>query len=69
MSHEPVKFFQVGSFAAGNRLLGLDARTVQSARERSNTTHVRPPRLPGVWRGARRAVRARRGDARNATDD
>jgi pyruvate ferredoxin oxidoreductase beta subunit len=32
----PVKFFQVGSFAAGNRLLSEDDRTVQSGRDRSN---------------------------------
>ena len=36
-SHEPVKFYQVGSFAAGNRLLDADRRTVQSRRERSNS--------------------------------
>jgi pyruvate ferredoxin oxidoreductase beta subunit len=36
MSHQPVKFFQVGSFAAGNRLLDDDARSVQADRERSN---------------------------------
>src|SRR6187402_2877563 len=37
MAHRPVKFFQVGSFAAGNRLLEEDERTVQADRERSNT--------------------------------
>jgi pyruvate ferredoxin oxidoreductase beta subunit len=37
MPHTPVKFFQVGSFAAGNRLLDPDERTVQARRERSNT--------------------------------
>ena len=37
MAHRPVKFFQVGSFAVGNRLLEEDARSVQSDRERSNT--------------------------------
>jgi pyruvate ferredoxin oxidoreductase beta subunit len=35
-SRPPVKFFQVGSFAAGNRLLVEDDRTVQSGRDRSN---------------------------------
>ena len=35
-SRPPVKFFQVGSFAAGNRLLSEDDRTVQSGRDRSN---------------------------------
>jgi pyruvate ferredoxin oxidoreductase beta subunit len=37
MTRTPVKFFQVGSFAAGNRLLDPDQRTVQARRERSNT--------------------------------
>ena len=32
----PVKFFQVGSFAAGNRLLDEDERSVQADRARSN---------------------------------
>jgi pyruvate ferredoxin oxidoreductase beta subunit len=36
-SHEPVKFYQVGSFAAGNRLLRADQRTVQSRTERTNS--------------------------------
>jgi pyruvate ferredoxin oxidoreductase beta subunit len=36
MPHRPVKFFQVGSFAAGNRLLDDDERSVQSDTERTN---------------------------------
>jgi pyruvate ferredoxin oxidoreductase beta subunit len=36
MPHRPVKFFQVGSFAAGNRLLDEQERSVQSDRERTN---------------------------------
>ena len=36
MGHRPVKFFQVGSFAAGNRLLEPEERSVQADRERSN---------------------------------
>jgi pyruvate ferredoxin oxidoreductase beta subunit len=36
MTHRPVKFFQVGSFAVGNRLLDEEARSVQSDPERSN---------------------------------
>jgi pyruvate ferredoxin oxidoreductase beta subunit len=36
MAHRPVKFFQVGSFAVGNRLLDEEARSVQADRERSN---------------------------------
>jgi pyruvate ferredoxin oxidoreductase beta subunit len=34
---QQIKFFQVGSFAAGNRLLDPEQRTVQSRTERSNT--------------------------------
>jgi len=37
MPYEPVKFYQVGSFAAGNRLLDPDQRSVQARRARSNT--------------------------------
>jgi len=33
----PVKFYQVGSFAVGNRLLDPDQRSVQSDAERSNS--------------------------------
>ncbi len=33
---EPVKFYQVGSFAAGNRLLSPQERSVQSQRGRTN---------------------------------
>jgi pyruvate ferredoxin oxidoreductase beta subunit len=36
MSHTPVKFFQVGSFAAGNRLLDDGQRSVQASGERAN---------------------------------
>ena len=36
MAHRPVKFFQVGSFAVGNRLLDEEARSVQADRERTN---------------------------------
>lgn len=36
MPHQPVKFFQVGSFAVGNRLLAPGDRTVQALEERSN---------------------------------
>jgi pyruvate ferredoxin oxidoreductase beta subunit len=36
MAHRPVKFFQVGSFAAGNRLLEAEERSVQADRDRSN---------------------------------
>jgi len=36
MAHRPVKFFQVGSFAAGNRLLDEEERSVQADHGRSN---------------------------------
>jgi pyruvate ferredoxin oxidoreductase beta subunit len=36
MAHRPVKFFQVGSFAVGNRLLSEDERSVQAGVERTN---------------------------------
>jgi pyruvate ferredoxin oxidoreductase beta subunit len=35
-SHHPVKFYQVGSFAAGNRLLGPELRSVQADPQRAN---------------------------------
>jgi pyruvate ferredoxin oxidoreductase beta subunit len=37
MPYQQVKFFQVGSFAAGNRLLDPESRSVQAREERSNT--------------------------------
>ena len=37
MPKQQIKFFQVGSFAAGNRLLDPEQRTVQARTERSNT--------------------------------
>ncbi|MHB1209495.1 MAG: thiamine pyrophosphate-dependent enzyme [Acidimicrobiales bacterium] len=37
MTRQPVHFYQVGSFAVGNRLLSSDDRTVQSLRERTNS--------------------------------
>jgi pyruvate ferredoxin oxidoreductase beta subunit len=37
MTHRPVKFFQVGSFAAGNRLLDETERSVQADDARSNS--------------------------------
>jgi len=37
MPHQPIKFWQVGSFAVGNRLLDPDDRTAQARAERSNT--------------------------------
>jgi pyruvate ferredoxin oxidoreductase beta subunit len=37
MARGPVKFFQVGSFAVGNRLLGEGDRSVQASQERPNS--------------------------------
>ena len=37
MPQQQIKFYQVGSFVAGNRLLGPDERSVQARMERSNT--------------------------------
>ncbi len=37
MTTERIRFYQVGSFAAGNRLLDPELRTVQARTERSNT--------------------------------
>ena len=37
MTRQPVRFYQVGSFAVGNRLLGPDDRTVQSDEHRANS--------------------------------
>ena len=37
MPHQQIKFYQVGSFVAGNRLLRPDERSVQARMERSNT--------------------------------
>ena len=37
MPYQPIKLYQVGSFAVGNRLLDPDQRTVQARAERSNT--------------------------------
>jgi pyruvate ferredoxin oxidoreductase beta subunit len=37
MAVQPVKFYQTGSFAVGNRLLGPDQRSVQSDVQRANS--------------------------------
>jgi pyruvate ferredoxin oxidoreductase beta subunit len=37
MAVQPVKFYQTGSFAVGNRLLGPDQRSVQSDVDRANS--------------------------------
>ena len=37
MPYQPLKYYQVGSFAAGNRLLAEEERSVQSDEARANT--------------------------------
>ena len=37
MTTQPVHFYQIGSFAVGNRLLSDDERTVQSSPNRANS--------------------------------
>lgn len=37
MPQQQIKFYQVGSFVAGNRLLAPEERSVQARTERSNT--------------------------------
>jgi pyruvate ferredoxin oxidoreductase beta subunit len=37
MAVQPIKFYQTGSFAVGNRLLGPDQRSVQSDADRANS--------------------------------
>ena len=37
MASTPVKFYQVGSFAVGNRLLDPDQRSAQSEEDRANS--------------------------------
>ena len=37
MSHQPVKFYQTGTFTVGNRLLDPSMRSVQADAERSNS--------------------------------
>ena len=60
MAHRPVKFFQVGSFAVGNRLLEEDERSVQAGVERTNalTKGHRACQGCGEALGARYAIDA-----------
>ena len=37
MTAQPIKFYQTGSFAVGNRLLDVDQRSVQSGQDRVNS--------------------------------
>ena len=67
MTSTPVRFYQVGSFAVGNRLLPLELRTVQSGAERTNslTSGHRACQGCGEALGARYALDA----AMAATDN
>lgn len=60
MSTAPVKFYQVGSFAVGNRLLPQDQRSIQSDTERTNalTSGHRACQGCGEALGARYALDA-----------
>ena len=67
MPVQQVRFYQVGSFAVGNRLLDPDQRTVQSDPHRANalTSGHRACQGCGEALGARFALDA----AMNATDN
>jgi len=75
MPLQPVKFYQTGSFAAGNRLLPLEQRSVQADVQRTNSLNSGHRACQGCGEalGARfvldAAMRATRGDmiAVNAT--
>jgi pyruvate ferredoxin oxidoreductase beta subunit len=60
MTHQPVKYYQVGSFVVGNRLLDDDQRTVQSDPARTNalTSGHRACQGCGEALGARYALDA-----------
>ncbi len=66
MPQQPIKFYQSGSFVAGNRLLDPEQRTVQARMERSNslTSGHRACQGCGEALGARSAIDA----ALRATD-
>ncbi len=67
MPYQPIKFYQSGSFVAGNRLLEPEQRSVQSEERRSNTltSGHRACQGCGEALGARYALDA----AMRATDD
>jgi pyruvate ferredoxin oxidoreductase beta subunit len=60
MPHQPIRFYQVGSFAVGNRLLDPDQRSVQSDSGRTNSLNSghRACRGCGEALGARYALDA-----------
>ena len=61
---QELKFYQVGH--ASRSATGCSTPSSAPCRPHRplQRAHLRPPRLPGLRRGARRALRARRGDAR-----
>ena len=60
---QKLHFYQKGTFTVGNRLVS-EARALGAGLDRPlQRAHLRPPRLPGLRRGARRALRHRCGDA------
>ena len=60
MSHQPVKFYQTGTFTVGNRLLAPDQRSVQASPERTNAINSGHRACQGCGEalGARYAVDA-----------
>jgi len=60
MSHQPIKFYQTGTFTVGNRLLAPDQRSVQASAERSNAINSGHRACQGCGEalGARYAVDA-----------
>jgi pyruvate ferredoxin oxidoreductase beta subunit len=60
MAYQQIKFYQAGSFVAGNRLLDPDQRTVQSGPDRANslTSGHRACQGCGEALGARYAIDA-----------
>lgn len=60
MGHQPVKFYQTGTFTVGNRLLAPEQRSVQASAERSNAINSGHRACQGCGEalGARYAVDA-----------
>lgn len=60
MSHQPVKFYQTGTFTVGNRLLAPEQRSVQASPERTNAINSGHRACQGCGEalGARYAVDA-----------
>ena len=65
MPYQEIKFYQTGTFVVGNRLLDPEQRSRAGPHGPLQHAHLGPPRLPGLRRGARRPLRARRRDARH----